>query len=55
MIVRGKFEYNDDEGEGFSGLYCQVCDGDAGSDVRVAAVKNPNATAEVKTIASLLN
>jgi hypothetical protein len=28
--------------------------GDAESDVRVAAVKNPNATAEVKTIASLL-
>ena len=29
--------------------------GDAESDVRVAAVKNPNATAEVKAIASLLN
>ena len=28
--------------------------GDAESDVRVAAVKNPNATAEAKTIASLL-
>lgn len=32
MIIRGKFEYNDDEGEGFTGLYCQICDQEIGYD-----------------------
>lgn len=32
MIIRGKFEYNDDEGEGFKGLYCQICDQEIGYD-----------------------
>jgi hypothetical protein len=32
VIIRGKFEYDDDEGEGFSGLYCQICDQEIGYD-----------------------
>jgi hypothetical protein len=32
MIIRGKFEYNDDEGEGFLGLYCPDCDIEIGYD-----------------------
>ena len=32
MIIRGKFEYNDDEGEGFLGLYCPKCDIEIGYD-----------------------